>query len=314
MEGDGVNNHHLEVIVLSSDEEEEVNGVVTDPQEGPIWAGPYKWPIRCKTLAAAYVPVNNIHAVEEDGVWRTGQGMMMEQPEVNDDPAYDPAGPLIVMEEEVMEGGVFEEEVMEEEFENELQEVVNGEDQLVQPGVNGGAEGSSVVKIELQEVENTEDPRRGTEIEEGQLGDWGGGQATVKREGMQQVQRAEFLEEFSEEVIQGAAEEVGPEAVEEAAEEAVEEAVEGVAPQYGFRCMVCPRMFKKRSSFKPHLVSHFYDEFEALLPRGKLNACPKCDYIARVRIGLYRHFCWTHNMLLEVTGISLAAVKPQQLP
>ena len=66
-------------------------------------------------------------------------------------------------------------------------------------------------------------------------------------------------------------------------------------------CCKCGLVCKDLSHLKNHILSHFYQNFYAVLPSNKPYECPVCSKLNRDRITLTRHYAFTHNKLFEMT-------------
>jgi len=74
----------------------------------------------------------------------------------------------------------------------------------------------------------------------------------------------------------------------------------------GPTCPKCNQVCKDNANLKNHLLSHFYLQFYELLPSSKPYPCPVCEKPSRDRITLVRHYAFSHNKALEVTGIDFS--------
>ena len=69
-------------------------------------------------------------------------------------------------------------------------------------------------------------------------------------------------------------------------------------------CCKCGLVCKDLSHLKNHILSHFYQNFYAVLPSNKPYECPVCSKLNRDRITLTRHYAFTHNKLFEMTDLT----------
>ena len=69
-------------------------------------------------------------------------------------------------------------------------------------------------------------------------------------------------------------------------------------------CCKCGLVCKDLSHLKNHILSHFYQNFYAVLPSNKPYECPVCSKLNRDRITLTRHYAFTHNKLFELTDLT----------
>jgi hypothetical protein len=71
------------------------------------------------------------------------------------------------------------------------------------------------------------------------------------------------------------------------------------------KCFKCDQAYKKVTSYRNHILSHYYTIFFEVLPASKPFSCPECDYTsARDKITLLRHYAFRHGKLFEMTNIT----------
>ena len=76
-----------------------------------------------------------------------------------------------------------------------------------------------------------------------------------------------------------------------------------------FNCSICDKKCNKSYNLKNHILSHFYDKFESIVPNSKPFACPTCGAESRDRIDILRHLAFTHKKLYEVTHLTEEEMK-----
>jgi len=76
-----------------------------------------------------------------------------------------------------------------------------------------------------------------------------------------------------------------------------------------YQCHKCGKVFNNKRSMCSHVVSHYYDLLFKVLPNSKPFPCPSCGKVHRDRIGLARHYAFTHRKIFEMTDTT-----PEDLP
>ena len=76
-----------------------------------------------------------------------------------------------------------------------------------------------------------------------------------------------------------------------------------------YQCPTCGDSKDTRSNFKNHLLTHYADIFNPLLPSASPYKCPKCDKQFRDKISLMRHYAFYHKKMYEMTDLTEESLK-----
>ena len=65
-----------------------------------------------------------------------------------------------------------------------------------------------------------------------------------------------------------------------------------------FQCRFCEMVYDKPQNLKNHVLNHFKDYLNPLIPVNSLQ-CPDCPQKSRDRITLLRHYAFTHKVFFK---------------
>ena len=92
------------------------------------------------------------------------------------------------------------------------------------------------------------------------------------------------------------------------------ESITQVNPSIDFS-FLCGHRYSKRDIFKTHLVTHFRDKLEELLPNLESNLhCDGCDFTGRDKNAMFAHFGLKHRLIRQFIPEPINEVLFKQMP
>jgi len=78
----------------------------------------------------------------------------------------------------------------------------------------------------------------------------------------------------------------------------------GVSNVMEYQCPTCGVFKEKLPNFRNHILTHYTEVFNPILPSSPPYICPECQALSRDKITLMRHLAFAHKKMFTLTDIT----------